>query len=62
MTMFAGHVIDQVSEVPLVVTDKIQAFTKTKEAVSFLKQVNAWADIEKVCWKMLLNLLFFQTQ
>jgi len=43
-----GHVIDQLSEIPLVVADKIESFTKTKEAVSFLKRANLWADIEKV--------------
>ncbi|KAH7699913.1 Protein RPL-4, partial [Aphelenchoides avenae] len=43
-----GHIIDQLSEVPLVVADKIEAYKKTKEAVAFLKRVNLWADIEKV--------------
>lgn len=44
-----GHRIDQIPEVPLVVTDKIQGFTKTKEAVIFLKRdVKAWNDIEQV--------------
>lgn len=43
-----GHVIDQVAEIPLVVNDKIEAFTKTKEAVAFLKRVNLWADVERV--------------
>ncbi|CAK5094409.1 unnamed protein product [Meloidogyne enterolobii] len=43
-----GHVIDQVSEVPLVIADKIESFTKTKEAVGFLQRANVWADIEKV--------------
>uniref|UniRef100_A0A915CPC1 Ubiquitin-like protease family profile domain-containing protein n=1 Tax=Ditylenchus dipsaci TaxID=166011 RepID=A0A915CPC1_9BILA len=43
-----GHVIDQLAEVPLVFTDKIESFKKTKEAVGFLQRVNLWADIEKV--------------
>jgi len=43
-----GHIIDQLNEIPLVIADKIESFTKTKEAVSFLKRVNLWADIEKV--------------
>jgi len=31
-----------------VISDKVEAFKKTKEAVTFLKQIKAWADIEKV--------------
>jgi large subunit ribosomal protein L4e len=43
-----GHIIDQVAEVPFVVSDKIESLTKTKEAVAFLQRSNLWADIEKV--------------
>ncbi|XP_034235238.1 60S ribosomal protein L4 isoform X2 [Thrips palmi] len=43
-----GHVIDNIPELPLVVSDKVQELTKTKQAVAFLKSINAWADIEKV--------------
>jgi len=43
-----GHIIDHLNEIPLVIADKIESFTKTKEAVSFLKRVNLWDDIEKV--------------
>jgi large subunit ribosomal protein L4e len=43
-----GHVIDQISEIPLVVSDKIESFTKTKEAVALLKRLNLWADVERV--------------
>jgi len=43
-----GHVIDQISEIPFVVTDKVESFTKTKEAVGFLQRTNLWADVEKV--------------
>ncbi|EYC04741.1 hypothetical protein Y032_0086g1965 [Ancylostoma ceylanicum] len=43
-----GHVIDKVAEVPLVVSDKIESFRKTKEAVTFLRRSHLWADIEKV--------------
>lgn len=44
-----GHRIDNIPEVPLVVTDKVQGFSKTKEAVIFLKRdVKAWNDIEQV--------------
>lgn len=43
-----GHIIDQIAEVPFVVTDKIEGFKKTKEAVTFLRRSYFWADIEKV--------------
>lgn len=48
LVMARGHVIDQLSEVPLVMNDKIEGFKKTKEAVAFLQRANLWADIEKV--------------
>jgi len=48
LVMARGHVIDQLSEIPLVIADKIESFTKTKEAVAFLQRANLWADIEKV--------------
>ena len=35
-------------EVPLVVSDGIQDYKKTKEAVRFLKCFKAWEDIKKV--------------
>merc|ERR1711982_190341 len=34
--------------VPLVVSDKVQAFQKTKEAVVFLRRNKAWEDVAKV--------------
>lgn len=43
-----GHVVDNVPELPLVVSDKVQELSKTKQAVNFLKSINAWADVEKV--------------
>ena len=46
--MSKGHQIQKTSEVPLVVEDKIQEFTKTKEAVAFLKKQKAWTDVLKV--------------
>merc|ERR1712180_472634 len=48
LVMAKGHVISGISEVPLVVSDKVQAFTKTKQAVEFLRRNKAWADIAKV--------------
>ena len=46
--MSKGHVVDQVPEFPLVVADKVQELSKTKEAVQFLRGVRAWDDVEKV--------------
>lgn len=43
-----GHVIDGVSEFPLVVTDDIQKLAKTKQAVIFLRRMKIWADVQKV--------------
>ncbi|GJQ82479.1 structural constituent of ribosome [Trypoxylus dichotomus] len=48
LVMSKGHVIDQIPELPLVVSDKIQELAKTKQAVIFLRRIKAWADIEKV--------------
>merc|ERR1712213_186490 len=36
------------NEVPLVVSDKVQGFTRTKQAVEFLRRNKAWADVAKV--------------
>lgn len=44
-----GHVIDGVSEFPLVVSDEVQKLQKTKQAVVFLRRLKVWADIQKVC-------------
>lgn len=43
-----GHIIDGISEFPLVVSDKVQELTKTKQAVIFLRRMKIWADIQKV--------------
>ncbi|CAJ0956758.1 unnamed protein product, partial [Mesorhabditis belari] len=43
-----GHVVDNVAEIPFVVSDKVEGFRKTKEAVSFLRRSHLWADVEKV--------------
>ncbi|KAH8023857.1 hypothetical protein HPB51_018838 [Rhipicephalus microplus] len=48
LVLSKGHKIEQIPEVPLVVSDKVQDLTKTKEAVLFLKKVRAWTDVEKV--------------
>jgi len=43
-----GHIIDGVSEFPLVVSDETQKLTKTKQAVALLRRLRIWADIQKV--------------
>ncbi|XP_050500077.1 60S ribosomal protein L4 [Diabrotica virgifera virgifera] len=48
LVMSKGHVIDQIPELPLVVSDKVQEMSKTKQAVQFLRRIKAWADIQKV--------------
>jgi len=48
LVMARGHVIDQIPEVPFVVSDKIEELKKTKDAVEFLRRTHVWADIEKV--------------
>lgn len=40
--------VHDVPEIPLVVSDKIQEYTKTKQAVIFLHRIKAWTDIQKV--------------
>jgi ribosomal protein L4 len=44
----SGHRIEQIPEVPLVLSDKIQELKKTKEAVTVLHKLKIWPDIEKV--------------
>jgi len=48
LVMSKGHMIQEVPELPLVVSDKIQEYNKTKQAVQFLRKIKAWTDIEKV--------------
>ena len=48
-SVIAGHRIEELPEVPLVVSDKVEEMKKTKEAVGLLKKLKAWSDIEKVC-------------
>lgn len=43
-----GHIIDGLSELPLVVSDDIQKYQKTKQAVTFLRRSKVWADVQKV--------------
>jgi len=48
LVMSKGHRIEEIPEVPLVVSDKVEEIKKTKEAVQVLKKLKAWSDIEKV--------------
>merc|ERR1712060_883302 len=48
LVMAKGHVISNIPEVPFVVADSVQGFSKTKEAVEFLRRNKAWADVAKV--------------
>lgn len=54
-----GHIIDGVSEFPLVVSDKVQEITKTKQAVVFLRRMKIWADIQKVTSTFFLFIFYF---
>ena len=47
LVMARGHRIDNLAEVPLVVSDTIQKVSKTKDAVQVMKVLNAYTDVEK---------------
>jgi hypothetical protein len=47
-SVFPGHLIQGLSEVPLVVSDKVQEYVKTKQACVFLKKMKVWPEIAKV--------------
>merc|ERR1739844_359957 len=49
LVMAKGHRIEQIPEVPLVVSDKVQSYTKTKEAYILLKRTKAYNDVDQVC-------------
>jgi len=48
LVMAKGHRIEQIPEVPLVLSDNVEALTKTKEAVGVLRKLKVWPEIEKV--------------
>jgi len=48
LVMSKGHMIHETSEVPLVVTDEIQKYEKTKQAVTLLRRLKIWNDVQKV--------------
>jgi large subunit ribosomal protein L4e len=47
LVMARGHRIEQIPEVPLVLSDAAEAITKTSKAVELLRKVGAMADVEK---------------
>merc|ERR1711957_397266 len=48
LVMAKGHKIDEVPEVPCVVSNACQEYKKTKQAVDLLKTMGAWDDVERV--------------
>ncbi|KAL5639827.1 hypothetical protein ACGC1H_006413 [Rhizoctonia solani] len=48
LVLARGHRIENIEEVPLVVSSGVEEYTKTKEAVTLLKALNAYSDVTKV--------------
>jgi len=48
LVLARGHRIEQIKEVPLVVSSDIESFVKTREAIAFLSAINAYTDVIKV--------------
>ncbi|KAJ4473433.1 ribosomal protein L4 domain-containing protein [Lentinula edodes] len=48
LVLARGHRIEQIEEVPLVITSEAESFKKTKEAVTLLKGLHAYQDVVKV--------------
>ena len=48
LVLARGHRIEEIEEVPLVVGNDVESFTKTKEAVALLKSLRAYRDVVKV--------------
>ena len=46
--LLPGHRIEETPEVPMVGSDKVQAFAKTKEAMIFMKRNKAHNDVDQV--------------
>ena len=47
LVMARGHKIDQVPELPLVLSDSLNSVSKTKEAKAILERVGAFNDVQK---------------
>ena len=43
-----GHAVDDIEELPLVVTDEFEGIKKTKQAKEVLKKLGLWSDVERV--------------
>ncbi|KAF8268467.1 ribosomal protein L4 domain-containing protein [Lactarius quietus] len=48
LVLARGHRIEEIEEVPLVVSNSVESFHKTKEAVALLKSLRAYRDVVKV--------------
>merc|ERR1712025_230256 len=48
LVMAKGHMIDNVPEIPLVVSNNVENYNKTKQAEAMLKAVGAWDDVKRV--------------
>ncbi|KAJ3709776.1 ribosomal protein L4 domain-containing protein [Lentinula raphanica] len=48
LVLARGHRIEQIEEVPLVITSEAESFKKTKEVVALLKGLHAYQDVVKV--------------
>ncbi|KIY66208.1 hypothetical protein CYLTODRAFT_444848 [Cylindrobasidium torrendii FP15055 ss-10] len=48
LVLARGHRIEQIEEVPLVISSAAESFKKTKEAVALLQGLNAYTDVIKV--------------
>lgn len=48
LVLARGHRIEKVPEVPLVLSDTVEAIEKTSAAVKLLKSIGAYEDVEKV--------------
>lgn len=47
LVLARGHRVEQIAEIPLVVSNTVQSITKTKEAIKTLQTLKAFADVEK---------------
>merc|ERR1711939_390016 len=47
LLMARGHKVENVPEVPVVVSNAVESLTKTKAAVDLLKKLNSYDDVEK---------------
>ncbi|PKI84639.1 hypothetical protein MVES1_001499 [Malassezia vespertilionis] len=47
LVLARGHRVEQIEEVPLIVSSEIESYTRTKEAVNVLKALNAYDDVLK---------------